>query len=214
MSEAGRAAARSGLFRLFAAALEYPDDALCDAVLAGAFAVQLQRGLAAIDPALARALDAGAVAPAGDATALRVEYTRLFDGVTPGAASLHMGVYGGARMRELEELLRFYRWFGLQLAESPRELPDHLATQLEFLHFLAFREVEALRTGADAAALRRAQRDFIARHPGRRVPALVAQLERLEAAPFFRALLEALARLLGHEARALEAQTGAPCPAG
>lgn len=43
-------------------------------------------------------------------------------------------------MKTPEDLVRLHGRFGLELADSPRGLPDHLATQLEFVHFLAFRE--------------------------------------------------------------------------
>ena len=90
----------------------------------------------------------------------------LFDLFEVGASGPPCALYGGlhseARMKTMEEALRFYHHFGLTLSEAARELPDHLSTQLEFLHFLAFREAEALDSGLDAGPYRRAQRDFVA----------------------------------------------------
>jgi TorA maturation chaperone TorD len=42
---------------------------------------------------------------------------------------------------------------------------DNAALAGEFLHYLTFKEVHALQTGADPSSYRRAQRDFLKRHP-------------------------------------------------
>jgi hypothetical protein len=86
-------------------------------------------------------------------------------------------------MQTMEECVRFYNHFGLTLAEAPRELPDHISTQLEFLHFLAFREAEAWRDGRDPGPWQRAGRDFLERHPGRWVPKLRERLASRSALP-------------------------------
>lgn len=113
-------------------------------------------------------------------------------------------------MKTMEECVRFYHHFGLALSEAPRELPDHLVTELEFLHYLAFRAAEALERGEDPGAFRRAARDFALRHPGRFLKKLEAGLERTEAMPFFRARL---AGFVGHDAQWLVALEGPPPPA-
>jgi DMSO reductase family type II enzyme chaperone len=113
----------------------------------------------------------------------------------------------------MEECVRFYHHFGLALSEAPRELPDHLVTELEFLHYLAFREAEALERGEDPGAWRRAARDFALRHPGRFLGKLEARLARAAAMPFFLALAGRLAAFVAHDAARLVALEGPP-PAG
>jgi DMSO reductase family type II enzyme chaperone len=108
-------------------------------------------------------------------------------------------------MKTMEEAVRFYHHFGLNLSEDPRELPDHLTTQLEFLHYLAFRETQALQEQGDPGPYRRAQRDFVARHPGRWVPRLRERIESQEPAPFFGALTGLLAGFLASEGERLGA---------
>jgi DMSO reductase family type II enzyme chaperone len=194
-----QAAQRSRMYRLFAEALEYPDEDLLGAIRSGALAGALADGLAAVDPALAAAVDRDALADAGEDDALEVEYTRLFDvGLSGPPCPLYGGLYGGARMQTMEEAVRFYNYFGLTLAGEPRELPDHVITELEFLHYLAYREAEALERGEDPGPFQRAQRDFVERHPGRWVPKLRERLERQEAMRFFPALVRALERFLAH----------------
>lgn len=183
------AVARSRAWAAFARLFEYPDSATIGRVRSGAVAEEIAAVLAAVDGA---APDREALGDAGAGDALAIEYTRLFDAGGTAPCPLYGGAYGGARMNTMEEAVRFYDHFGLTLAEAPRELPDHLATELEFLHFLAFREAEALAEGGDPGPWRRAQRDFIARHPGRWVPELRRRLARAQSMRFF---VEAAARL-------------------
>jgi DMSO reductase family type II enzyme chaperone len=193
-----QAAARSRAFGLFAAAIEYPEGGLLEDIRGGRLAEALAEALGALDPGLVEEIDWDALRDGGEGEELAIEFTRLFDvGVSGPPCSLYGGVYGGSRMKTMEEAVRFYNHFGLSLAEKPRELPDHLTTQLEFLHYLAFRETEALQAGSDAGSYRRAQRDFIERHPGRWVPKLRARLEEEDAPRFFLELVRGLERLLG-----------------
>ena len=194
------AAARSRAYLVLVHALEYPDAEHVEEIRSHALADALCEALGRVDPALA-AGDWSALADAGaDDDDLAVEYTRLFDVGSGGPpCPLYGGLYGDARMKTMEECVRFYNHFGLTLSDAPRELPDHLATQLEFLHFLAFREAEARDEGGDPGPWRRAARDFVERHPGRWVPKLRERLERQKAAPYFTALVERLERFLAEE---------------
>jgi DMSO reductase family type II enzyme chaperone len=106
-------------------------------------------------------------------------------------------------MKTMEEAVRFYNHFGLTLSESPREMPDHITTELEFLHFLAFREAQSLQNGEDPAPFRRAERDFVARHPGRWIPKLRQRLEEQDPMPFFRELVSQLDRFLALDQKRL-----------
>jgi DMSO reductase family type II enzyme chaperone len=112
-------------------------------------------------------------------------------------------------MKGMEEVIRFYNYFGLSMAETPRELPDHLTTELEFLHFLTFREAEALQRGETADSYRRAQRDFIARHPGRWIPKLRQRLEAQTPMPFFLELVHRIEGLLERDLAHLVSLVGA-----
>lgn len=201
----GEAAARSDAYRLVGQAMAYPDDELCELIRSGEIRSALGARLAAIADELSLGGDRAAAlgdAPAGDEFA--VEYTRLFDtGPSGPPCPLYGGLYGGARMKTMEEAVRFYNHFDLSLSDEPRELPDHLVTELEFLHYLAYREAEALQAGTDAGPYQRAQRDFIARHPGAWVPELCRRLERANAPAYYRALLGTLADLLAWDSARL-----------
>jgi DMSO reductase family type II enzyme chaperone len=84
--------------------------------------------------------------------------------VSKDAVSLHGRNWLKREQADLfEELVRWYSFFDLKRANSA-ELPDHIAVELDFMHFLTWREhihdgeAEALN------ALRKAERDFLTRH--------------------------------------------------
>jgi DMSO reductase family type II enzyme chaperone len=209
------AAACSQIYALFAELFAYPDAERVADVRSGEVARALREVLAAADAALVDGADWDALADAGpDDDDLAVEFTRLFDVGTGGPpCPLHGGLYGGARMKTMEEAVRFYNHFGLTLAGSPRELPDHLTTELEFLHFLAFREAEALQNATDAGPYQRAARDFAERHPGRFVPKLRERLVKQKARRFFLELVARLERFLAWDAARRVRQVGPATPA-
>lgn len=202
------AAARSRAYAVLAQLFEYPDAARLERIRSGAAADELAQALKGIDAAVVTGVDWAVLRDAGDSDVLAIEFTRLFDAGPSGTppCPLYGGTYGGARMKTMEEVVRFYGHFGLELSDNPRELPDHLSTQLEFLHFLAFRETEALESGADAGPWRRAQRDFIQRHPGRWVPELRQRLEQAQAMRLFIELATCLGSFLASEPARLERQ--------
>jgi DMSO reductase family type II enzyme chaperone len=205
------AAARSRAWGAFAELFEYPDDELYEAACSGTLVQVLRDVLQAVDPSLLEGGRWEALTEAGEKDDLAVEFTRLFDvGAGGPPCPLYGGLYVGARMKTMEEVVRFYNHFGLTLSESPRELPDHVTTELEFLHFLAFREAQALEQGAEPDPFRRAQRDFIARHPGRWIPKLRAKLEGANAMPFFAEIVGRLERLLKNDLERLVQMVGPP----
>jgi DMSO reductase family type II enzyme chaperone len=215
--EGQHAAARSRVYAAFAEIFEYPDAEYFEAVRSGTLAEALREVLRNVDPSLAEEGEKGgwqALTQAGDdKDDLAVEFTRLFDvGASGPPCPLYGGLYGGARMKTMEEVVRFYNHFGLTLSESPHELPDHLTTELEFLHFLAFREAQTLEKGEDAGPYRRAQRDFLARHLGRWIPKMRAKLEGESPMPFFLALVHRLESFLLFDGAHLVAVAGAAPP--
>lgn len=201
---------RSEAYGFLAALFEYPEGELGELVRDGTVATRAESLIDALYPELRPAVDLTGLRQAGEGDDLAVEYTRLFD-VVQGAGGprcpLNSTDYEpDVRMRQLEELVRFYNYFGLTSAEAPaHERPDHVTAQLDFLHYLCFEE-EQCGDAADAAGnYRRAQRDFIARHPARWAPLLVDRLAKNDAHPFYRAVGE----LAGHFIRREAAETAA-----
>ena len=206
-TEERRAAARSSIYGLFQDAIAYPNDEVREALAAGELAELMRKGLALAEVDFTPAQEWWrALREVGSTEDLAVEYTRLFDaGASGPPCPLYGGLYGGDRMKKMEEVVRFYNHFGLTISEEERELPDHLATQLEFMHYLTYREVEALHGGSDAGPYRRAQRDFVARHLGSWIPKLCERLEEQHANGFFLSFFKLLADFLAWESRQLKA---------
>jgi DMSO reductase family type II enzyme chaperone len=189
-----RGAARSRMYRLLAGAFAFPEEAFHRAALGGEFLSEVLQ----IGAELPYPLPLGEGEPLR--TALRSappdyvefqsEYVRLFDvGVPRPPCPLFGGLYLGSRRAVMEEVTRFYHHFGLSLGGESRELPDHITTELEFMHFLTFQEVSALQRGKDRGPYLRAQRDFLQRHLARWVPQVRVLSEKHRALPFFLGLV-------------------------
>jgi DMSO reductase family type II enzyme chaperone len=144
---------------------------------------------------------------------LQAEFLRLFEvGAGGPPCPLYGGVWSADRMKAMEEVMRFYKYFGLKLSDERRIPPDHLATELEFLHYLTFRQA-ASSLAQMASSYQRAQLDFIERQPGRWVPKLQERLDGLEAAAFFTSLVDATARFLAADHEHLTEGAEAPATA-
>lgn len=191
------AATRSRLYALLGIVFGFPDEELFADVRDGTIA----QAAGELCRALPYALDgAGALQLGTDTTSyadFASEYIRLFDVGTAGPpCPLYGGVYGGDRMKVMEDATRFYNFFGLRTAPELRELPDHITTELEFLHYLTFRETEARQQEGDVGSLLRAERDFLARHLRKWVPKMAARVSKQQTCAFFAALVDFAARFV------------------
>jgi hypothetical protein len=118
--EARLAAARSRAYETFARLFDYPDAELVEDVRDGTLADAVRAVLTEVDPELAARGSWDALRDAGsEPDDLAVEYTRLFDvGASGPPCPLYGGLYGGARMKTMEEAVRFYNHFELSMAEG------------------------------------------------------------------------------------------------
>jgi DMSO reductase family type II enzyme chaperone len=123
----------------------------------------------------------------------QVAYTGTFDvGAPEPPCPPYEGVYWKAAERSglLIQIGEFYKHFGLSMnpEEGKRELSDHLCAEMEFLHFLAFKEAQAREEGKEDELLQgymRAQRDFLAHHPVQWLPQFHARLQEHCPIPFY-----------------------------
>lgn len=179
------AGARSALYAALSGGFFVPDKGFFRSVASGRF-----KGRVA---AAARGLPFRLKVPAGlgspgtdDLDGLASDFIRIFEVSVGGPpCPLNEGHYGEDRQTVMEELLRFYEHFDLALDGKGRELPDHISVEIEFMHYLTFREARALRTRTDPGAYRRAQRDFLGRHLARWVPRLLVRLDKLGPPRFY-----------------------------
>ena len=204
------AAARSRLYQLLAEWVRFPWQDFHAAAVAGELAPAAAEAISALPYSLGVAEHLSALAQVEpDYDEFQAAYVGLFDvGMGGPPCPLYGGPWGGDRHEAMAEALRFYRFFGLTLSTEERDLPDHLGTELEFLHFLAFKEVEALHSGADAGSYQRAARDFLLRHPAKWLPRALAKLEKVGAPPFWSGLLSLVTAYCRADASYLESLVG------
>ncbi len=203
-----QAAARSRLYDLLAQAFAVPDPAFYDAVREGAFAAQAWENVAALPYSLALADGESVRQQLGEVAGhreLQSEYIRLFDVGTPRPpCPLYGGEYKKGRKGTMEELIRFYNYFGLHPSSRSRDMPDHITIELEFMHFLIFREVTALHHQQDRTSYLRAERDFLERQLCAWVPRLVERLGRQQPQAFYAALARFAEAFLAADLRYLQ----------
>jgi DMSO reductase family type II enzyme chaperone len=184
-TEAINSGSRSRAYALLARGFRFPSEADFQRVKDGQFANEAQESLAHLpyngvqSGELGRGLSA-------DYDEFQSNYIGLFEvgGESGSPSPLYEGEYGGGRMKVMEEVLRFYHYFGLRISEDKRDRPDHLASELEFMHVLTFKETEGLLQGVDRSAYRQAERDFLRYHLTDLVSAVASKVGG-RAAPFY-----------------------------
>lgn len=204
-TDAQRDQAREDLCRFVAACYyeagpEFAEEKLFESMRAAAGRVD--PGLEAIAVRLADAF-AGA-----SPEELLVDYTRLFLGPVDALAKPYGCVWMGTEKTLMQDstmaVQALYAEGGFDLAEDFRELPDHVAAELEFLYLLLFRENAARRAG-DAAALAEAtalKHRFLSEHLGRWVDPFTAAMREGARTAFYRELSDLTRQVVAREAGA------------
>lgn len=127
---------------------------------------------------------------------LLLDYTRLF----LGPMNILAKPYGSVWLDEDNTLmgdstmavLELYREADFEMDEEFKELPDHIAVELEFLYLLIFQENEA-RSGSDAARLEAVadlKKRFLGQHLGRWIAPFAADVKKNAESTFYRQLAE------------------------
>ena len=92
-----------------------------------------------------------------DADQLSVAHAKLFVGPFELKAPPYGSVYLESDKRLMGdstvEVMKMYERAGLSLRDENRDAPDHIAIELEFMHYLASREIQALQGGDSTQAL-------------------------------------------------------------
>ena len=140
--------ARENLCRFLAACYYQPDPAFAEERMFDSMLDAAMR----IDPAIAaQARRLGEEFSAEGPESLLLDYTRLFLGPSHAIAA----PYGSVWLEDQKTLMgdstmaavALYEEGGFEIEEEFRELPDHIAAELEFLYLLIYRENEGQRNG-------------------------------------------------------------------
>ncbi|TLD42477.1 MAG: Cytoplasmic chaperone TorD [Candidatus Jettenia ecosi] len=134
-----------------------------------------------------------------------VKVIQTFDcGIPEPPCPPYEGFYRNrSRTAVMLDITEFYKHFGLAMSkrDGKCELPDHLCAELEFLHFLAFKEAHA-RINEDSKFLEGyllAQKDFLSRHPVQWIPKFYDSLCNRADIPFYNSLTRVTVTFITHE---------------
>lgn len=196
--------ASADLCGLFAELLRFPGPDLETGVRDGQVAAAVRHLSGHLDFELSAPADA--LNSVLEPKELEFEYIRLFDLGDRVPTPLYTGVYSPRRRDAMEELLRFYRFFGLTTEGGTRDLPDFVPTVLEFLGFLAL----GAGTGDEAAAvaMAAARADIFERHLCPWANQTASRLEQRDAHPFYRAVIGLVKEMASAELCLARVQAG------
>ena len=121
---------------------------------------------------------------------LKIDHSRLFVGpfrlLAPPYGSVYLEGDGRLAAVSAVDVGRRFRQEGLELAI--KEAPDHITAELEFMHFLISREIEATNRSDDVTASRysRKRRSFVETHLGRWVSDFAANVRANAETEFYK----------------------------
>ena len=191
---------RSQLYGLLAAGFRYPSREIFEALRAGNYQSEVWECILQL-PHLSALADAGehGSGPLPPVHVLPYEefesqYVASFEvGGPEPPCPPYEGLYrGGERTQFMLRVSSFYKHFGLAMnrEEGKREVPDHISAELEFMHFLTFKETQAREEGTEdlLQGYLLAQKDFLQQQLYQWLPAFVEKLEAACPMPFYVAL--------------------------
>jgi len=136
---------------------------------------------------------------------LKVDYTRLFMGpfllLAPPYGSVYLENNRRIMGDSTVDVRNHYLDAGFDLAENFKEAPDHVCAELEFMHALVCREIEAIHTDDrdKFTDSRMRQQEFLSNHLGAWVPDFTARIIEHAQTAFYRTLGEVTRRFIQDE---------------
>lgn len=197
------ALAREDLCRLLAACYYEPESAFAEE---GVFDGLLAAARLVDDALVPKAQALGDVFRATDLPTLLLDYSRLFLGPMEMLAKPYGSVWLDAEKTLMGDstlaLLELYREAEFEMDDEFRELPDHIAVELEFLYQLIFRENEARLSGdwARLAATLSLRQRFLTQHLGAWVNQFTNAVQARAQCGFYRTLAGLTADFISREA--------------
>lgn len=200
-----RALARSKLYLLVSWSFLYPeDDEFLDYLQSGEFVEDGKAALASLRTSLegkggeeasehlegiAKHLDAAEEWVSSEAMNwniqdLRDDHRRVFSNVISLDCPPYETLFGNdhvfGQSYVMGDIAGFYSAFGLQLSQDIHERLDHLSVELEFLHFLAYKESYAIchDSSEKLQTVVEAEKKFVKEHIGRWVPLFAGMLRK------------------------------------
>lgn len=197
-----RALAREDLCRLLAACYYQPDPVFDEE---GVFDTLLAAARLVDDALVPQAESLGDAFRTTDLPTLLLDYTRLFLGPVEILAKPYGSVWLDAKKELMGDstvaLLDLYREAEFEMDDEFKELPDHIAVELEFLYQLVFRENEARLSGDtnQLAATLSLQKRFLTQHLGAWAGHFTSAVQAGAQSRFYRTLAGLTADLISRE---------------
>lgn len=203
--ESAEKLARSQAYQLLAQAYYPPGESL----LKGDFPGRLRNALHVLQPGLfAGELEKieSYLQDLKEPLELAVEYTRLFRGPVKAEAYPYESMYvdGEIMGASALDVLKRYAEAGVVVSDDFKDLPDHVAAELEFMHYLTARELEAWQRGDQGEAIRfqLLAHSFLKDHLARWVPDFADAILRNATSPFYSGLARITKGFVYEEAKA------------
>jgi TorA maturation chaperone TorD len=200
--DANKGTARENLCRYLAACYYQPDPAFAEERM---FESMLEAAGKIHPDVLVLARRLGEAFAQEGPESLLVDYTRLFLGPTHALAQPYGSIWlDGPKIVMGEStvaLLEIYEAGGFKIAEDFRELPDHIAAELEFLYLLIYRQNETHRIGEPEAVRANAalRERFLTEHLSRWVGPFAAAVSAGAQSTFYRSLSKITERFVAME---------------
>jgi TorA maturation chaperone TorD len=137
---------------------------------------------------------------------LQAEHRRVFSNVITLDCPPYETLFGNdhvfAQSHVMGDIAGFYKAFGVELSKDIHERLDHLSVELEFMHFLAYKESYALcHDGPEKTQIVvDAQKKFVKNHIGRWVPLFSRMLSKKSDSGLFRFIADICGAWMDFEA--------------
>ena len=111
--------------------------------------------------------------------------------------------------RKLADIAGFYRAFGLSTSGTWHDRVDHVAAELEFMHFLTFKEAHAIASGkqSEAQLTKDASLKFLKEHVLEWVGSFAENLQKVSKVPYYASLGELTRKFIMLEGNCLGLNT-------
>ncbi len=182
--------ARADVYRLLSACFYQPEEIFLEEELFG----QLKTAMAKVSPQ--RVPDGASLESSFRKTgleALQLDYSRLFLGPFEIPAKPYGSVYlDGEKVvmgDSTLQALALYREANFEIAGDFREMPDHVAVELEFLYLLSFR-IGQTEDHEDQARLGALKRRFLEEHLGQWIGTFSEAIQQSAESDFYKQLAD------------------------
>jgi len=202
-----RSTARSLIYSMLSLCYVYPDEKVYASIAAGEWIRGIREALHLLDEknfddylgAIEQVISG---AEEGEQPAMAREYTRLFIDafphvIAPPYGSIYLEKNGLVCGKSTSEVLRFFHETSFPLTEDLKDLPDHIAHELEFMGILAGEESQA--SGNEKIKLEEIQMNFLCRLILPWVPTFCEKVAEHSRSPFYRYLVNLTMEFLNFE---------------